>query len=610
MKIHSNALYSYLLQDLSESLPETDLTVGFEEWPGITGPERQATALLASVLKKFKDQKNEDADAKALDLFLQSNIGCKEWELRLENSGDELMFGQFRKELYDFFTSKGYSIVPDTARIADLGRVGPGASLGATGKDFYSKLFSSRLTSTSEGLWTIYQHYVCNSSTWSRAEQHRMAEYGGVDIVAGNRLSFVDKKREISRVICTEPSLNMFFQLGLGKLFERRLRSYFGIDLEEQPFVNRELARVGSMSGDLSTIDLSAASDSVSSKMLEATLPPDILGWLGLLRSNTCTLPDGSVERLHMISSMGNGFTFPLETIVFACVVAAVYRIEGIPLIRTKRSWSMTTKEMVHRMHIARRYGHILPEDPSQIRWERGNFGVFGDDIIVESRAANKVVRLLNILGFQVNSDKSFFEGPFRESCGADYFDGLPVRGVYIKSLRSQSSRYVAINRLNEWSALTGFPLRRTIQYLMKAARKIYVPLHENDDAGIKVPSRIASAMGCSTEGKPHPNTSQPIFGTVKYRMWAPKVSQLKLSESNRTIRGPGKRRCYNDEGLFLAYLRGDIIDGKWAVRQLSPHYHTKWSTTLFWDRVPTIGKQFPIGTKALAKAIAYNVLL
>jgi len=610
VKIHSEALYSYLLQDLSEQLPETDLTVGIEEWPGITGRERQATALLASVLKKFKDQKNEDADDRALDLFLQTNMECREWELKLENSGDELMFGQFRQELYNFFNVNGYSIVRNANQIADLGRVGPGASLLASGYDFYSKLFSSQLSSTSEGLWTMYQHCVANTPTWSRAERHRESEYGGVHIVAGNRLSFVDKKRDISRVTCTEPNLNMFFQLGLGELMNRRLIQVFGIDIQKQPDKNRELARYASLTEDLCTIDLSAASDSVSCGMLKAALPPDIFGWLQLFRSPTVTLPDGRVEQLHMISSMGNGFTFPLETIVFACVVAAVYRIEGIPLIRTTCEHYCSAREMSHRFGLKRRYGVDLPEDPSQIRWSHGNFGVFGDDIIADSRAAIKVVRLLNILGFKVNSDKSFFEGPFRESCGADYFDGLPVRGVYIKSLRSQSSRYVAINRLNEWSALTGFPLRRSIQYLLKAVRKIYVPLHENDDAGIKVPSRIASAMGCSTKGKPHPDISQPIFGTVKYKMWAPKVSQLKLSESNRTVRGPGKRRCYNDEGLFLAYLRGDIIDGRWAVRQLSPHYHTKWSTTLFWDRVPTIGKQFPIGTKALAKAIAYNVLL
>lgn len=609
MKIHSEALYSYLLEDLSESLPETDLTTGFAEWPGITPKERQATALLTSVLKKFKDQKEADADDRALSLFLQTNIACRDWELRLETPIDEYLFGQFRKELYNFFTSKGYSIVPHFPAIADAGKVGPGASLGTTGNDFYSKLFSSPLTSTSEGLMTFYQHYVTNTPTWSRAEMQRDNEYGGVRIVAGNRLSFVDKKRDISRVICTEPNLNMFFQLGLGSLFEKRLSQVFGINLDKQPEINRELARVGSLTEDLSTIDLSAASDSVSCRMLEATLPTDIYQWLMLLRSPTVTLPDGRVERLHMISSMGNGFTFPLETIIFSCVVAAVYRLMGLPMKRTTCVWNCSTREMAHRLRLRRRYGIELPEDPSQVQWTHGNFGVFGDDIIVTKQATHRVVRLLNILGFQVNSDKSFFEGPFRESCGADYFGGLPARGVYIKSLRTLGSRYVAINRLNEWSALTGFPLRRTIQYLLKGVRKIYVPLHENDDAGIKVPSRIAHYLGCKTRGKHSDADTGPIFGTVQYQKWAPVVKQLRLDESARTVRGPGKRRIYNDEGLFLAYLRGDIINGRWGVRQHIPRYRTKWSTTLYWDRVPTVGKQFPIGTMALAKATIYNVL-
>lgn len=608
MNIHSEALYSYLLKDLSEQLPETDLKSGYEEWPGITPRERQATALLTSILKKFKDAKNEDADDKALALFLQTNIQCKEWELRLENSGDELMFGQFRKELYDFFTLKGFSMVRNIAQIADLGRVGPGASLLATGNDFYSKLFSSPLSSTSEGLYTVYQHYVTHTPMLNRAERHREEAYGCVRIMEGNRLSFVDKKRDISRVICTEPNLNMFFQLGLGELMNRRLIQKFGIDVSKQPDINRELARFASLTESLSTIDLSAASDSVSCKMLEATLPADIFGWLKFLRSPTVTLPDGSVERLHMISSMGNGFTFPLETIIFTCVVAAVYAIEGIPLKRTTREWRYSTSEIAHLFHLSRRYGITFSHDPSKIKWSHGNYGIFGDDIIVESRVATKVIRLLNILGFQVNRDKSFLEGPFRESCGADYFGGLPVRGVYIKSLRSQSSRYVAINRLNEWSALTGFSLRRSIRYLMKSVRKLYVPLHENDDAGIKVPSRIAHYLGCKTKGQ-HGNSAGPIYGTVKYQAWTVRPKQLRMCEATGTVKGPGKPRIYNEDGLFLSYLNGNIIDGKWGLRQQIPHYHTKWCTTPYWDRVPTVGKQFPIGTTALAEAVARNVL-
>jgi hypothetical protein len=345
VSLHSEALYSNLLLDLSEQLPNTDLTVG-EEWPGISPRERQATALLNSLLKKFKDVKEETADAMALEKFEQSNILCRDWELNLNTSGDEVLFGQFRQELYKFFTHHGYSVVSGPAQLAKLGGVGPGASVGARGNDFYTKLFSSSGACTSERIRILYKHYVCKTPLWSLAESHRSSEYGAPSIVAGNRLSFVDKNATISRVICTEPSLNMYFQLGLGAVFEKRLSRYFGIDIRTQQDKNRELARVASINEDLCTIDLSAASDSVSLKMLEATMPEDIVQWLKCFRSPTVTLPDGRVEQLWMVSSMGNGFTFPLETIIFACVVAAVYAIEGIPRKRTTCALDVSPREL------------------------------------------------------------------------------------------------------------------------------------------------------------------------------------------------------------------------------------------------------------------------
>lgn len=612
MGLHSEALYSNLLQDLSEQLPQSDLTVA-EEWPGMSYRERQATALLNSLLKKFQDVKEETADAKALDKFLHSNIQCRDWELNLNTSGDEVLVGQFRSELYDFFTVKGHSLIPDLSELSELGRVGPGASVGAYGNDFFTKLFSSPLACTSERIWKYYNYYALRPQNWARAESTRLSNFGEPCIVAGNRLSFVDKNATISRVICTEPSLNMFYQLGLGKVMEKRLARYFGLDIRNQQDKNRELARVASVTGDLCTIDLAAASDSVSLKMLEEFLPEDVVQWLKLFRSPTVTLPDGRVEQLYMVSSMGNGFTFPLETILFACVVRAVYTLEGIPLRRTACSLDqrkLTPQNLVRIHALKRRFGLGFPHDPSQVTWEHGNFGVFGDDIIAETRAARKIIRLLNLLGFKVNSEKSFIEGPFRESCGADFFEGQPVRGVYIKSLRSQASRYVAINRLNEWSAITGFRLRRTIRYLHRHCRKLYVPLGENDDAGIKVPSAILSKLSCTLRDYPGVR-GNPLFGSVKYKAWEPIKTQARMDMDQLKIRCPGKPRVYNEAGLEIAYLRGDIVNGRWNLRQpgVETKYRTKWRTVLYWDYTPAVGKQFPVGTKALAKATSTNLL-
>lgn len=606
MGLHSEALFSNLLRDLALTFPDTDFTV-CEEWPGMSPRERQASALVFSLLKKYQDVKSEDADSLALESFLQSNIRCKEWELRLNTSGDEVMFGEFKSELYKFFNPEGFPLVTDISEIVSNGRVGPGASVGALGNDFYTKLFASPGGCTSKGLRTLYEHYTCLDPNWARAESTRYTNFGPISIVEGNRLSYVDKNATISRVICTEPNINMFFQLGLGAIMEKRLIRYFGLDIRNQQDKNRELARYASLTGKLSTIDLSAASDSVSLRMLEEVMPIEVIRWLKLFRSPTVTLPDGRVEQLHMVSSMGNGFTFPLETIIFACVVSAVYRVEGIPRRGTTCRLDVSPREIAHKIGLRRRYGLPFPHDPSQVVWRHGNFGVFGDDIICESRVVRKIIRLLELLGFKVNAEKSFVEGPFRESCGADYFHGLPVRGVYIKSLRTQASRYVAINRLNEWSALTGIPLPRTVSYLLSGTRKIYVPLGENDDAGIKVPSTMLENLGCKIDGR-KAVLDGPIYGSIQYKAWTPELKQLRIDWKGSRIRGPGRTRLYNEDGLYLAFLRGDIINGTWSIRNGEPKYRTTWSTTLYWDGVPTVGKQFPIGTKALAKAILANV--
>lgn len=604
MKIHSEVLYSNLLADLQDRFPDTDFESGHEEWPGISGPERQATALQTSILKKFKDQTDAEADARALDVFLQSNIRCRDWSLTWDNSTDEQLLGQFKFELYKFCNPSGYPLVSDADELWQLGRTGPGSSVGAMGTDFYTKMFSSPGACTSQRIADLYDHSIRKGPLWAKAENLRFLEYGPPDIVAGSRLAFAAKNATISRVTCTEPLLNMFFQLGLGKLIERRLIQYFGIDVRNQQNKNRELARVASLTGHLCTIDLSAASDSVSLGMLEAFMPKELLFWLKLFRSPNAKLPDGSWEELHMVSSMGNGYTFPLETAIFACVVSAVYRMEGIPLRRTKCALRQSRLQTIRGL----KYGIDFPQDPSKVKWVHGNFGVFGDDIIAESSVARKVIRLLNLLGFQVNAEKSFIEGPFRESCGADFFEGLPVRGVYIKSLKSMASRYVAINRLNEWSALTGIRLRRTVRYLAKHVRKIYVPLDENDDAGIKVPRVFLQRLGCTIDSV-FPSSSQALKGVVRYKAWAPKTVSLRVCEKTCRVRGPGQHRIYNGEGLILAYLRGDVINGNWSVRSNGPtKYHPRWRVSLNWDYTPTAGKQFPVGTKALAEATSLNL--
>lgn len=590
MSLNYNALLTDLMSDLTECVGEGRWKTDDSHYPGITLQECRAQSLSGSFFKKLKDKTSPEADHIALGKFLQANQHCKNWDLDVDglSSWEELMLGQFRNELYHTVTHQGHSILDSYNQILRFGRTGPGASILARGGDFYTKLFDSKLSTTSSGLYAAYAHYTESDPIWNDAERQRLSKYGDPVVVSGNRLSFVPKNDSVSRVIATEPNLNMFLQLGVGEIINHALKRRYGIDMSDQQIKNRELARLGSVTGDLSTIDLSSASDTVAHSMLRVFLPADFLIWLESLRSPNTTLPDGSVVPLHMISSMGNGYTFSLETLVFTCAVAAIYRINDKKMRKTTCS-------------ILRKKG----QTSSQEVWEHGNFGVFGDDIIVESDVYLQVTHLLGLLGFTVNNSKSFFEGPFRESCGGDFFEGHPVRGIYVKSLKTQASRYVAINRLNEWTAMTDIPLKRTIRRLIKSVRYLPVPLHENDDAGVKVPLELIKGKLCDPQD---PSIGYDNNKSILYRFWRASPNKISIKES--FIRTPRslKKRCYNSSGLMLAFLQGCIEDSTITVRSRNTRYCSKQALSPHWDYVPTVGKQFPIGPGRLANAIKTNL--
>jgi len=150
--------------------------------------------------------------------------------------------------------------------------------------------------------------------------QQREETESYLNLVPGNVLFTVPKNHDIDRCACKEPDLNMFMQKGLGDYIAKCLRRV-GIDLNDQS-KNRDLAREGSINGLLATIDLSSASDSVSSGLVELLLP-DI--WFSLLDSirSPVTIIDGEEHTNAMFSSMGNGFTFELESLIFYSIARA-----------------------------------------------------------------------------------------------------------------------------------------------------------------------------------------------------------------------------------------------------------------------------------------------
>lgn len=553
MGINPDALYLNLLEDLSEYLTydqyQNLLNTRKCEWyPDSSVNNVRAVQLANSFLKKFKGKTSQEADEVCLQKFTEVNDQCGRWKLDVRDELDYWLICELKYAIYQFLNPRGYFLVPGFHSILEYGNVGPGASRLSLGDDFYSKLFAGRLSTTNGALYGIYANYFEGYPEWHSAERFREQRYGDFDLVEGNRMSFVPKNVDTSRLICTEPSLNMFFQLGLGRLLERRLSQFFGIDFATQQEINKDLARIGSedhKGNGLVTIDLSSASDSLSLAMVEEVLPVELLDLLKLFRSPYSEMPNGALLQLNMISTMGNGYTFPLQTMLFACVVLAASKVYNSPLRRSK---------------------------PEQL----GNFGVFGDDIICEQETARGVIRLLELLGFQVNHEKSFLKGPFRESCGGDFFRGHPVRGVYCKSLERPQHRYAVINQLNLWSARSGLPVRKTVRHLQSSVKDYFVPIWENEDAGIRCTYSCLSTKRRSKR-----------YQSLVYKRWRARPKRMRIMDGVIHVPKGQKPRVYNPYGLMLAFLRGDIAHGKISVRQRTVDYTLTTGVAPNWDTLP-----------------------
>lgn len=226
-----------------------------------------------------------------------------------------------------------------------------------------------------------------------------------VSVVEGNRVTTVPKNAKTDRVIAIEPDWNMFFQRGIGGAIRYRLRKRLGLLKPDSQLTHQKLARLGSQDGRLATIDLRCASDSLSLALCEALLPADWFAAMLQCRSNQ-GIARGETVVYEKISSMGNGFTFELETLIFWALSRAVV--------------------------------------------ETGLVSVYGDDIIVPTELAEEVIFLLGQAGFETNPKKTFISGPFRESCGGHYFAGHDVTPPYFRSLLDGPLSYIsAANRVS-----------------------------------------------------------------------------------------------------------------------------------------------------------------
>lgn len=285
---------------------------------------------------------------------------------------------------------------------------GPGATIDHKRSIAYldTKLTKLPLSVTGSA-WKHAAKLINADLHWKAAICSSNVDYDGpiFKIVPGGRYDTVPKTVLIDRSIMVEATLNTILQKRVGSALRSRLKRV-GVDLDDQSR-NQELASWSQLMG-FATLDLEAASDSIATKLVQYLLPPEWFDLLDDLRSKWVQGKDGSWTRLEKFSSMGNGFTFELESMIF---------------------WALTQSCV----------------DDNY----RSTIGIYGDDIIVPSECAPQLERVLAWAGFRLNKLKSFVSGVFFESCGKHYYGNSEVTPAYQKETPSDPwSRIRLANRL------------------------------------------------------------------------------------------------------------------------------------------------------------------
>lgn len=381
---------------------------GLEAWLEL----RQVEALFKKNASFIDDKETTRAAARS---FLQSEAQCLETNARLlHDLGNPSQVGVtplVATQIQTMRRAIGHLLGDfDDFRVtlARRLRLTPGATSDRSRRRSLPFLKVSRRLRAPRGCWPLLGDVLRELGFDESIIQTKYVD------VRENRVDFVDKNYKTKRTIAMEGTHSVPLQLAFDSFAKEQLRALWSVDLSDQT-KGQQLARLGSIDGSYSTVDLERASDTVAYMLVQLLFPKPWAEYLSAIRSPGWSIADpvasaitGGCGSYEKFSSMGNGSTFCIETIVFAAACIAV---------------------------------------------NSTSFAVYGDDIALERGCCGPLLQLLQYLGFVPNAAKTFHWAfgtdfvPFRESCGADWHSGKRVTPFYLrKEPSSFGDFHLAVN--------------------------------------------------------------------------------------------------------------------------------------------------------------------
>lgn len=328
---------------------------------------------------------------------------------------------------------------------------------------------------------------------------------------ARSRLVAVPKTVDTPRLIAAEPASKQWCQQNMLDYFNNRIeRTWLSkfIRLDDQT-QNQRLCLYGSLRGDLCTIDLKAASDSVSCWFVGNLFRQNksLLRALRAVRTRHLyqDLHPGRPKEnpLRKFSMMGSAVTFPVECLGFLAICLA-----GICYTRGIRPTQKNLKSIE-------------------------GLSVYGDDLVIPADSWDAVVDLLEVCHFQVNRSKSFREGNFRESCGVDAFMGQSISPAYWRGPYTADPESV--------QSLVGLRNHLYSRWLMSTSNAV-----ENHLKGRKIPYVGSRSGATGYQSRLAVVLSDPVRYCNAHHSWKAKVL---------TFYGHSTRTPYGDESALLQYF-------------------------------------------------------